>query len=97
MKLKSIFMSVLAIAMLTNCNDDDGGPNGNEGIDADVAYLSIKIETQKATRASGENPGANESDLETLYLVIFDSEGNVTGSQQLFHKDFSSHGQSGSR
>ena len=79
MKLKSIFMSVLAIAMLTNCNDDDGGPNGNEGIDADVAYLSIKIETQKATRASGENPGANESDLETLYLVIFDSEGNVTG------------------
>lgn len=79
MKLKTIFMSALAIAMLTNCNDDDGGYNGNGVIDADVAYLSIQIETQKRTRSSGENPGENESDIKSLYLVTFDKDGKVTG------------------
>ena len=62
MRLRTIFMSMLVIAALTSCNNDDvdhhGGP---QMADVDVAYLSIKIETQPTTRASGstERPGTN--------------------------------------
>lgn len=82
MRLRTIFMSMLVIAALTSCNNDDvdhhGGP---QMADVDVAYLSIKIETQPTTRASGstERPGTNESDLKTLYLITFDENGMVVG------------------
>lgn len=78
MKLRFIFMSVLAIALLTNCNDDDGYKK-TDVANGDVAYLSIKIETHPTTRASGENPGADESDIKKLYLVTFDDAGKVLG------------------
>ena len=78
MKLRFMFMSALAIVLLTNCNDDDGYKN-TEVSNADVAYLSIRIETHPTTRASGENPGADESDIKKLYLVTFDNAGKVLG------------------
>lgn len=81
MKLRTIFMSMLAIAALTSCNNDDddhrGGPP--QIADANVAYLSIKIDTHPATRASSENAGANESELKSLYLITFDENKNVVG------------------
>ena len=77
MKLKTIFMSISAIVILAGCNNDDGDYSGTEVTNADAAYISIK--TQRATRASGENPGANESDLNSLYLVTFVDNGKVVG------------------
>ncbi|WP_455639852.1 Mfa1 family fimbria major subunit [Parabacteroides sp.] len=81
MKLRTIFMSMLAIAALTSCNnDDDDHRSGSPQIaDTNVAYLSIKIETQPTTRSSSENAGTGESDLKTLYLITFDENENVVG------------------
>lgn len=82
MKLRTIFMSMLVIAALTSCNnDDEDHRSGPQIADTDVAYLSIKIETQPTTRASGsgENVGVNESAMKTLYLITFDEFDKVVG------------------
>lgn len=79
MKLKTICLSMLAIAALTSCNNDDDGLDKGTVVNADVAYLSIRIETQQQLRASGTNQGENESTLNELYLITFDDQGNITG------------------
>lgn len=76
MRIKMFFMSILAIAILTNCsNEEDTAPLDSK--DGKVAYLSFQIETKKTTRNSIEDPGANESDLSTLYLLTFKSNGII--------------------
>lgn len=81
MKLRTICMSMLAIAALTSCNNDDEDHRGGSPqiADANVAYLSIKIATQAQTRASVENQGQNESDLNSLYLITFDDDNKIVG------------------
>lgn len=81
MKMKMIFVSMLAIAALTGCSEKDGERDGQLGAgDADMAYISIKLETEStAARSSNEGEGANESDLKTLYMVVFNDAGNVVG------------------
>jgi len=81
MKIKSIFSLVLASMMLIACNKNDeypeGGPAVSEGA---VAYVSVQIATEAATRApSEEDAGANENDLKTIYLITFDGTDNVMG------------------
>ena len=81
MKMKMILVSMLAVAVLAGCSDknDERDKPINSG-SADVAYISIKIDARNsAARSSGENEGANESDLKTLYLIFFDDAGNVVG------------------
>lgn len=71
MKIKFILLSMLAAAALASCSKEAGvdqAPVDSSG----VAYLSLRVETQKETRASGEDPGANESDLESIYVLTFD-------------------------
>lgn len=79
MKTKIILVSVLAaITALAGCTTGGGG--GTKPVDGTgVAYLSIEIEAQERTRASTEDPGANESDLKTLYLLTFDDTENIVG------------------
>ncbi|WP_065219771.1 MULTISPECIES: Mfa1 family fimbria major subunit [Butyricimonas] len=81
MKIKMILVSMFAIAALTGCSEKDGEHDGQLGArDADMAFVSIKIETESTTaRSSGEGAGANESDLKTLYVVVFNDAGNVVG------------------
>lgn len=76
MRIKMFFMSILAIAMLTNCNNEEDVVSP-EPKDTKAAYLSLQVETKKMTRSSGEDPGANESDLNTLYLLTFKSDGII--------------------
>ena len=81
MKMKMILVSMLAVAVLAGCSDknDERDKPINSG-SADVAYISIKIDARNsAARSSGENEGANESDLKTLYLIFFDDAGHVVG------------------
>lgn len=81
MKMKIILAFMLVVTALAGCSKDDGDtpfeqPKNND----DVAYLSLKIETQDRTRSSAEEPSeANESLLKTLYVFTFDDGGNIVG------------------
>lgn len=80
MKIKMILVSMLAIAALTGCSKKDEGSGPPEINDTDVAYLSLKIETQNPVARSSEESGdPNESALKTLYLMLFDDAGNIVG------------------
>ena len=76
MKIKTILVSMLAVAALAGCNTENGDKR-TKPEDADVAYLSIKIDTHEQTRSSGEDPGFGESALNTLYLLTFNDAGKV--------------------
>ena len=80
MKTKTIFASLLAMATLISCNNENEDPAGGGGqADMDVAYLSVKIQAESLTRASDEDAGeAAESDLKSLYLLTFDKDGVIT-------------------
>lgn len=82
MKIKTILVSMLAVAALAACTKENGGDIGPEPVTAaaDVAYLSIRIQTQPQSRASGEQDAeGNESLLKTLYIFTFDNGGNIVG------------------
>lgn len=83
-KIKSILVSLLAIATLANCSDDnDNGPGGGgDEKNYDVAYMSISLSvpTGPRTRAlgSGEETATDEENaINTLYVVTFDAAGKV--------------------
>lgn len=80
-KIKSILISLLAIATLANCSDDnDNIPGGGDEKNADVAYMSISlaVPTGPRTRASGEEPAVGtESDINKLYVVTFGADGET--------------------
>lgn len=79
MKVKSIFMSMLAVAVLASCNNDnDGLDNGPQMPEQGPgAYLSVAINmpTSLATRADagpGNDPGSNaESAVNSVYLLTY--------------------------
>lgn len=81
-KIKSILVSLLAIATLANCSDDnDNGPGGGgDEKNYDVAYMSISLSVPKGpqTRVSGEEPAVGtESDINKLYVVTFGADGKT--------------------
>lgn len=78
MKLRMIFLPVFAIAALAGCTDGSERSSAEPvPANGDAAYLSVRIETRKTTRSSGENPGEDESDLRKLCLVAFNDRGTV--------------------
>ena len=87
MKIKTILMSMLAIAALAGCNKDPEVATINQqNGDAGVAYISVNVftPTAMASRASGEQPGVApaENDIRKIYAVTFDSSGNIIVYEQ---------------
>jgi len=81
MKKLSIMCSVAAAIIFASCaREVDGGASKNSVDPNGVAYLSIELATRHATRASDEKTGsADESGLDKIYLVTFNSAGVVMG------------------
>lgn len=79
MKVKSIFMSMLAVAALASCNNDNDGLDNGPQIpeQGPGAYLSVAINmpTSLATRADagpGNDPGSTaESTVNSVYLLTY--------------------------
>ncbi|RGN31955.1 Mfa1 family fimbria major subunit [Bacteroides oleiciplenus] len=78
LKIKSILVSLLAIAVLASCSTDEAD-SIVQNPDLDVAYMSLRITlpTQKpGTRAAGESdekdPVDQEGDVNSLYVLTFD-------------------------
>ena len=91
MKLKMIIVSMLAIAALASCNNENtDNPEPPVTGNNDIAYLSIQVVTQPLSRASGNQPSeTTESELKTLYLVTFNENGiatSIPGSADHFIK-----------
>lgn len=77
LKIKSILVSLLAVAALASCSkENDESPEVDGGKDYDVAYVSISLSGPKktGTRASGEKPSLpEESEIKQLYVITFNS------------------------
>lgn len=88
LKIKSILVSLLAVAALASCSkENDENDSTTQGSNMDVAYMSLRISlpSQKAnTRASGElDPEGAEGDIKTLHVITFnDSKKLVHHSKQ---------------
>lgn len=82
LKIKSILVSLLAIAALASCSkENDENPEVDGGKDYDVAYVSISMTNPKTTgtRASAEQPSLPaESLIKELYVITFNSSKAVT-------------------
>ena len=76
LKIKSILVSMLAVAALASCSEDnDIGAGGDGDKNYDVAYVSISMSSPKntRTRASGEQDARpEESAINELYVITFD-------------------------
>ena len=81
LKIKSILVSLLAIAVLAGCsNDNEIIPDGGKGGDYGVAYMSVNVSTPRTagTRASGEtNATEAETKINELFLIMFDKDNKV--------------------
>lgn len=73
MKIKSILISMLAIAALVGCSDNNDEPTPPGG-DSQTAYLSLRITYPTSlTRASSEDDGSQEeSAINSLRVITFD-------------------------
>lgn len=77
LKIKSILVSLLAVAALASCSkENDESPEVDGGKDYDVAYVSISLSGPKktGTRSSAEKPSLEEeSKIHELYVITFNS------------------------
>lgn len=85
MKVKSIFVSMFALAALASCNNDDEiVNNGSQPVDGEKAYISLKISVPNGvgTRATNEEkPGTvDEQAINTVKAIFFDAAGNLVES-----------------
>ena len=82
LKIKSILVSLLAVAALASCSkENDENPEVDGGKNYDVAYVSISMTNPKTTgtRASSEQPSLPaESLINELYVITFNSSKAVT-------------------
>lgn len=93
MKLKSIFVSMCALAALASCNNDNEGlDNEPSGLDEGAgAYLSVAINMPSSvlTRAVGDaGPGAEagvdaENEVKDVYLLTYKNGIRVGGLRSL--------------
>ena len=71
MKNRMVLRLALAAIVFAGCVEEKEDKSLTSGGIADVAYISLKVKTEKnEARSSGENAGMNESDLKTLYLIM---------------------------
>ena len=81
LKIKSILVSLLAIAVLAGCSNElDDNTDGEVTKGYDVAYVSISLTNPKSpgTRASTEQkPEPEESLINELYVITFDATKDV--------------------
>lgn len=82
LKIKSILVSMLAVAALASCSDDNEPTR--QSSDFDGAYMSLRIAlpTQANTRVAGtsaeKDPAdAAETAINSLYVVTFDTNKNL--------------------
>lgn len=85
MKVKSIFVSMFALAALASCNNDDEiGNNGSQPVDGEKAYISLKISVPNGvgTRATNESkPGTiDEQAINSVKAIFFDAAGALVES-----------------
>ena len=83
LKIKSILVSLLAVAALASCSNEnlEENPEVEGGAGYDVAYVSISLTNPKVpgSRASGEHTALEkESKINELYLITFDAGKVVT-------------------
>lgn len=81
MKTKFIFASVIAIATLASCSEENNGINPPPPGDHDVAYISIKVNTpykQVTSRESSEEGASDdENAIKKLYAIAFDNSEKI--------------------
>lgn len=84
MKLKSIFVSMFALAALASCsNDDEIVDNGSQQVDGEKAYISLNVLTPSLTRANTIETGTgDESAIKHASAIFFNSTGVVTDVQE---------------
>ena len=79
MKMRSILLSVLAIAVLASCAKDDGLGSGDNG-DASEAKVTLRLKgngsSGPSSRADGEDVGDN-STINTLTVFFFNATGGL--------------------
>lgn len=84
MKMRSILLSVLAIAVLASCAKDDGLGSGDNG-DASEAKVTLRLKgngsSGPSSRADGGVVGDN-STINTLTVFFFNASGGVIGVPQ---------------
>lgn len=84
MKMRSILLSVLAIAVLASCAKDDGLGAGDNG-DASEARVTLRLKgngsSGPSSRAGGAATGDN-STINTLTVFFFNASGGVIGEPQ---------------
>ena len=83
LKIKSILVSLLVVAALASCSNEnlEENPEVEGGAGYDVAYVSISLTNPKVpgSRASGEHTALEkESKINELYLITFDAGKVVT-------------------
>ena len=83
LKIKSILVSLLVVAALASCSNEnlEENPEVEGGAGYDVAYVSISLTNPKVpgSRASGEETALKkESAINELYLITFDASKVVT-------------------
>ena len=83
LKIKSILVSLLAVAALASCSNEnlEENPEVEGGAGYDVAYVSISLTNPKVpgSRASGEQTALEEeSAINELYLITFNASKVVT-------------------
>lgn len=83
LKIKSILVSLLVVAALASCSNEnlEENPEVEGGAGYDVAYVSISLTNPKVpgSRASGEQTALEEeSAINELYLITFNASKVVT-------------------
>ena len=87
LKIKSILVSLLAVAALASCSNEnlEENPEVEGGAGYDVAYVSISLTNPKmpGSRASGEQTALEEeSAINELYLITFNASKVVTKDEK---------------
>ena len=87
LKIKSILVSLLVVAALASCSNEnlEENPEVEGGAGYDVAYVSISLTNPKVpgSRASGEQPALPaESAINELYVITFDAGKVVTKDEK---------------
>ena len=86
LKIKSILVSLLAVAALASCSDNgETTPGGGDEKGYDAAYMSISLSVPGAskTRAGSTETGALEAEtkINEVYLILFDENRKVVNEK----------------
>lgn len=79
MKVKSIFVSMLALVALASCNNDENLPTG----ESSSAKMSFKLSYEPTTRAIQDPGNTGDIAISKLTLTMLDAGGNQVDSRVL--------------